>query len=608
MRLERITLAAACLAALLAAGALGAAEAPAGPAGSSAPGAEEAPQPFAHLGYRLLGPAAGGRVSRVAGVPGDPLTYYAATAAGGVWRSVNGGLEWEPVFDDQPVSSIGSIAVAPSDPKVVYVGSGEANIRGNVAEGDGIYKSEDGGGSWRRVWRAEGQVGTVAVHPRDPDVAFAAVLGSPFGPSEERGVYRTTDGGATWRRVLFRDADTGASDVALDPANPRTVFAGLWQARRTPWSLTSGGPGSGLFVSRDGGETWKELRGEGLPGGVWGRVGVGVAPSDPRRVYALIEAEEGGLFRSEDGGATWERANGSRALRQRAWYYTTLTVDPTDAETVWLPQVALYRTLDGGRTLANVEGGGWDYHDVWIDPEDPRRMIAASDAGVSLTWDGGATWTRPPLPISQFYRITTDGRTPYRVLGTIQDWGTLAGPSDSLRQGGVLLADWYPVGGGEAGWVAVHPEDPDTVWAGEYLGYVSRWDGRTGRVAHVGIYPDNGSGHPASDLRYRFQWTAPILASRHHPGTVYHAANVLFRSADGGQSWQQVSPDLTRDDPEKQGWSGGPITGDITGVETYCTIFALAESPLDPAVLWAGTDDGRIHVTRDAGGTWTEVT
>ncbi len=581
-----------------------------GPGGFAAAGDDPGgpADPFEPLTYRLIGPAAGGRVSRVSGVAGDPLTWWAATAAGGVWKSTDGGLTWKPVFDDQPVSSIGSIAVAPSDTNVVYVGSGEANIRGNVAEGNGIYRSTDGGKTWSHQWVAEGQIGTMVVHPDDPDVAFAAVLGSPFGPGAERGVYRTTDGGLAWERVLFVDEDTGASDVCLDPHNPRLLFAGLWQTRRSPWGHTSGGPGSGLYASRDGGETWERLTGKGLPGGVWGRVGVRVAPSDPSRVYALIEAEEGGLFRSDDGGATWELENPSRGLRQRAWYYTHLTVDPKNADVVWFPQVGMLKTIDGGRSVRAVKGGGWDYHDAWIDPQDPRRMIVASDAGVSLSPDGGGSWVRPPLPISQLYHVSTDSRTPYRTLATLQDWGTLSGPSNSLRRGGILLSDWHPVGGGEAGWVVADPSDPDVVWAGEYLGFISRFDGRTGQAPHVGIYPDNGSGHGAEDLRYRFQWTAPILVSPHDPNVVYHAANVLFRTADGGQTWRPVSPDLTRDDESKQGWSGGPITGDNTGVEFYGTIFAVAESPLVPGLLWAGTDDGRVHVTRNGGETWDDVT
>ncbi|HEX9188419.1 MAG TPA: glycosyl hydrolase, partial [Vicinamibacteria bacterium] len=312
------------------------------------------PKELLGLRYRLVGPPAGGRVSRVAGVPGDPLTYYAATASGGVWKSTDGGIRWKPIFDEQPTSSIGSVAVAPSDPNVVYVGSGEANIRGNVAQGDGIYKSTDAGKTWQHVWKQDGQVGTVVVHPRNPDVAFAAVLGKPFGPNPERGVYRTRDGGRTWERVLGRDSDTGASDVALDPQNPRVVFAGLWQARRRPWELVSGGPGSSLHVSRDGGDTWARLAGKGLPGGLWGKVGVAVAPSDPRRVYALVEADEGGLFRSDDGGETWSRASGHRALRQRAWYYTTLTVDPANPDVVWFPQVRMLKTVDGGRTIRSV--------------------------------------------------------------------------------------------------------------------------------------------------------------------------------------------------------------------------------------------------------------
>jgi len=573
--------------------------------------ADDAPtdkNPLRGLEYRLIGPAAGGRVSRAIGVAGDSLTYYAATAAGGVWKSVNGGTKWESIFDDEPVSSIGSIAVAPSDPNVVWVGSGEANIRGNVGEGNGIYRSTDAGETWSHVWKAEGQIGTMAVHPDDPDTAFAAVLGSPFGPGPDRGIFRTTDGGTTWQKVLYKNADTGASDVCFHPTNSRILYAGLWQTRRQPWGMTSGGPGSGLYVSRDSGDTWKQLEGKGLPEGIWGRVGIRVADSEPNRVYALIEAEEGGLFRSDDGGKSWERINSSRGLQQRAWYYTTLTIDPANADVVWFPQVAMLKTTDGGSTVRTVKGGGWDYHDVWIDPTNTKRVIVASDAGVSLSQDGGATWHRPPIPIAQFYHLSVDTSSPYRVLGSLQDFGTVSGPSNSLHGGGIYVSDWHSVGGGEAGHVVADPSDPDTVWAGEYLGYISRFDGRTGQAPHVGIYPDNGSGHGVKDLHYRFQWTAPIAISPHDPKTVYHAANVLFRTEDGGQSWQAISPDLTRDDPTKQAWAGGPITGDNTGVEFYCTIFAVAESPVERGLIWAGSDDGLVHITRDNGTTWNEVT
>ncbi|HEX2224598.1 MAG TPA: glycosyl hydrolase, partial [Thermoanaerobaculia bacterium] len=564
---------------------------------------------FGPLEYRLLGPAWGGRVSRVAGIPGNPKVYYTATASGGVWKSADGGYKWEPVFDEQPISSMGSIAVSASDPNVVYAGSGEANIRGNVAAGNGIYKSVDAGKTWTHVWKQEGQIGTMAVHPANPDVAFAAVLGHAFGPNPERGVYRTRDGGKTWQQVLRKNADTGASDVALDPSNPSIVFAGLWQARRRPWELTSGGPGSGLYVSRDGGDTWKQLQGDGLPEGIWGKVGVAVAPSDGRRVYALIEAEEGGLFRSDDGGESWERVSGNRELRQRAWYYTVLTVSPVNPDEVWVPNVPLLKSIDGGRTFKHVQGlPHGDYHDLWIDPKDPKRIVAGDDGGVHLTLDGGESWFSPPLPIGQFYHVSVDNRVPFHVAGSMQDIGTAQGPSNSLSGTGVRNTDWYGVGGGEAGWVVSDWSDPNIVYAGEYGGIFTRYDHRTRSARNVSAWPDNPSGHGGEDLRYRFQWTAPIVVSPHDAKVVYHAANVLFRTDDGGQTWKAISPDLTRNDKSKQKWSGGPITGDNTGVETYCTIFAVAESPLQEGLIWAGSDDGRVHVTRDGGANWTEVT
>ena len=572
---------------------------------------------FKNLKFRNIGPDAGGRVSRACGVAGDPLTYYAATASGGVWKSVNGGKSWKPIFDDQPISSIGAIAVAPSDPYIVYVGSGEANIRGNVAAGNGIYKSTDAGKTWKHVWKQEGQIGTMIVHPKNPDIAFAAVLGHAFGPNKERGVYRTQNGGKTWERVLYKNEETGASDVCFDPSNPTILFAGLWQARRRPWELTSGGAGSGLYVSRDGGDTWKQLTDKnadglpsGLPSGICGKIGVAVAPTNSNRVYALIENENGGLFRSDDGGEAWSRVNDSRSLRQRAWYYSTMTVHPKNEDVVFFPQVPMLRTNDGGRTLQRVRGiHHGDHHDMWIDPTNPDRMISSNDGGVDISMNGGVSWFAPALPITQFYHVSTDNRVlPYYVSGCAQDLGSFSGPSNSLLYDGIPLQAWNNVGGGEAGYTAHHPLDSNIVYAGEYGGIITRYDHRTRQTQNVCIYPTNPSGHGGEDLKVRFQWTAPILISPHDPNTVYHAANILFKTTDGGTTWTPISGDLTRNDKSKQKWSGGPITGDNTGVEMYCTIFAIAESPLKQGILWAGSDDGLVNVSQDGGKTWTNVT
>ncbi|MBL8823122.1 MAG: glycosyl hydrolase [Planctomycetia bacterium] len=577
---------------------------------------ETEPKLFKNLKYRQIGPAAGGRVCRVAGIPGDALTYYAATASGGLWKSMDGGLRWSSIMDETGSFSIGSVAVAPANPNILYVGTGEANIRGNVCSGDGIFKSVDAGRTWKHVWKQKAQIGTIIVHPINPDICFAAVLGNAFVPSSERGVYRTTDGGKTWKKVLFHDDATGASDVCFDPNNPNILFAGMWQTRRRPWELTSGGPGSGLYISRDAGNTWQKLESKntlgketGLPEGIYGRVGIAVAASDSQRVYALIEAEKGGLFRSDDGGVTWKLASGDRRLRQRAWYYSTITIDSTNANVLWCPQVTQLKSIDGGKTFENVAGPHHgDHHDHWIDPTNPRRMINANDGGVDITVDGGKTWFTPTLPISQFYRIQVDQQMPYHVGGTMQDLGSAAGPSNTLAVQGIRLADWYPVGGGETGYVLFDAKNPNVVYAGEYAGIITRYDRLTRTARNVSIYPENPSGHGGEAMKYRFRWPAPIAGSFHEAGTLYHAANVLFRSRNGGQTWDKISDDLTRNDKSKQKWSGGPITGDNTTAEFYCTISAVAESPLEAGVIWAGSDDGLLHITRDQGKTWKNVT
>ena len=456
------------------------------------------------------------------------------------------------------------------------------------------------------------------VHPKNADIAFAAVLGHAFGPNQERGVYRTQDGGISWERVLYVNVDTGASDVCFDPNNPRILFAGTWQTRRRPWEMTSGGPGGGLHVSRDGGDTWEKIAPEsdekkakekGLPPGPYGKVCVVVAPSDSRRIYAMIEAEKGGLYRSDDGGETWKLASGDKAIRKRPWYFSIFTVDPTNADIVWIPQVPLMKSIDGGKNFDVIKGTHHgDHHDCWIDPKNPKRLIVCNDGGVDISTNGGKSWYAPPLPIAQFYHIACDNSVPYRVMGCMQDQGTASGPSNSLSSAGIVLGDWYNVGGGEAGFAVPDPTNPNVVYAGEYSGIITRYDHRTRQARHVGVYPFDQSGHGGDIMKYRFQWTAPILVSRHDPRVVYHAANVVFRTKDGGQSWDKISLDLTRDDKQKQRWSGGPITGDNTGVEVYGTIFALAESPRDPKVLWTGSDDGLVHVSRDGGIRWENVT
>jgi photosystem II stability/assembly factor-like uncharacterized protein len=571
---------------------------------------EKPPEPFQGMKYRLIGPWRGGRAMAAVGVPGDPLTYYAGYTGGGVWKTTNGGGSWTSLFDKEAVSSIGAIAVADSDPNVVYVGTGEPCIRGNLSHGDGVYKSIDAGKTWTSVGLKDTlQIGDVVVHPKDPDRVWVGALGHVYGPNAERGVFRSKDGGKSWEKVLYKDDRTGAVDLAMDPGNPNVLFAALWEANRTPWSLTSGGPGSGLYKSVDGGSTWKLVSGKGWPEGVLGKIGVSVSGTDGRRVYAMVEApeEKGGLYRSDDGGESWTHVTDDHRLRHRPWYYTHLEADPREPDTLWVLCVGLYRSRDAGKSWTPIRTPHGDYHRMWIDPGDSRRIAVANDGGATISVDGGQTWSRQDnQPTAQFYHVATDDQFPYMVYGSQQD-NSSVGIRSRSDQGAITRADWNPVGGGEAGYISATP-DGATVYAGEYFGILTRYDRATGQAHNVSVWPDDTDGHEAAHLTYRFNWTEPVLVSRHDPKVVYYAGNFVFRTTDGGLSWTPISPDLTRNDKSKQQRSGGPITGENISIETYDVVFSLAESSLQKDLLWAGTDDGLVHLTRDGGKSWSNVT
>jgi len=563
---------------------------------------------FAALKWREIGPFRGGRSVAVAGSSKRPYEYYFGTTGGGVFKTTDGGVTWAPVTDNFFGGTIGAIAMSESNPDVVYVGGGEHPIRGNVSHGDGVWKTLDAGKTWRSVGLEETrQISRVRVHPGNPDVVYVGAQGHVFGPNAERGVFKTTDGGKTWRKILFRNDSTGVSDLILDPSNPETVYAAFWQAWRKPWQLVSGGAGSGLFKSTNGGETWVELtRNPGLPQGIIGKVGITVSPANPNRLWAIIEADSGGVFRSSDGGATWTRTNSERKLRQRAWYYTKIYADPKDTSTVYALNTGFYRSTDNGKTFRTILVPHGDNHDLWIAPNDPQRMINANDGGGNVSFNGGRAWTEQDQATAQFYHVTTTNHFPYRVCGAQQDNSTLCGPSRS--GGGIDISNWTDAGGGESGYIAARPDNPDIVFAGSYGGLLTRKDLKTGFERNINPWPDNPMGHDAADAKYRFQWTFPIVISPHNPNRMYVGSSVVFQSDDEGQTYKPISPDLTRHDPRTLGASGGPITKDQTSVEYYATVFTIAESPRVAGVIWAGSDDGLVHVTRDSGRTWKNVT
>jgi photosystem II stability/assembly factor-like uncharacterized protein len=564
---------------------------------------------YKNMKWRLVGPFRGGRALAVAGIPDNPSTYYFGAVSGGVWKTTDAGSSWQAIFDNQPISSIGAIAVAESDPNVIYVGTGEACIRGNISYGDGVYKSTDAGKTWKHIGLTDTrQIGRVIAHPRNADVVFVAALGHAYGTSTERGIFRSINGGKSWEKVLYKDDKTGGIDLSFDPGNPDIIFATLWEANRSPWGMTSGGPGSGLYQSTDAGTTWKRLEGGGLPRGILGRIGVSVSGANSDRVYALIEAADGGLFRSDDGGKAWRRVSDDHRITQRAWYYMHVFADPKNVDTVYVLNTGLLKSQDGGRTWTQLRAPHGDHHGLWIDPHNPERMINANDGGATVTADGGRTWsTVDNQPTAQFYHIAADNRYPYYLYGAQQDNSTVAIATRGSA-GGIGPTDWYPVGGGESGFVVPYPKDPNIVYAGSYGNMISRFDKSTGQIQQITAWPDNPMGWAAADLKYRFQWTAPIVISPHDPDTLYHAAQVLFKSTNGGMSWTAISPDLTRNDKSKQQSSGGPITKDNTSVEYYDVIFAVAESPVQKDLIWAGSDDGLVNVTRDGGAHWGDVT
>ncbi len=562
------------------------------------------------LEYRLIGPFRGGRVDTVAGVTSQPNVYYFGATGGGVWKTTDGGAGWQPITDGQfKTGSVGSIAVSESDPNTIYVGMGEPDVRGNASNGDGMYKSVDAGKTWKHIGLENTyHIGVVRVNSKNPDIVYVAALGHLFGPNEERGIYRSMDGGTTWKQIYTRGPKAGAVDLAMDPNNPRVLYAAFWEVKRSPWSFDSGGPGSGLFKSTDGGDTWTDLtRALGMPKGVLGRIGVTVSPVDSDRVWAIVEAEDGGLYRSENAGKNWTRVNDNRSIRQRAWYYSRIFADPLKLDTVYATNVGFFRSDDGGKSFTSIRTPHGDNHYLWIAPTDSNRMIEGNDGGANVSTNGGKTWTGiDKQPTAQFYRVALDQDFPYHAYGAQQDNSTVR--IATRAPGGISSHDWYDVGGGESGWVIPDPKNSEIVYAGSYDGLLTRYDHRTGQMRDITVWPDNPMGYGAEGMKYRFQWDFPTIFSPNDPSTFYAGGNILFKTTNEGQSWEPISPDLTRNDKSKQGPTGGPITKDNTAVEYYDTIFTIAESTVKKGVIWTGSDDGLVYVTQDAGKHWDNVT
>lgn len=565
--------------------------------------------------WRNIGPNRGGRSQAVAGSEQRPLEYYFGATGGGLWKTEDGGLTWTVITDGQiGSSSIGAVAVAPSNPDVVYLGTGETELRASILQGDGVYKSVDGGKTWQHLGLADTQaISRIRVSPRNSDVVFVAALGHPFGPNHERGIFRSRDGGKTWKQVLFRGDLAGAVDLCLDPRNPEVVYASIWEVFRTPWLLSSGGPQSGLFKSTDGGDTWADIsRRPGLPKSILGKVGVAVSATDSARVYALVEAEDGGLFRSDDAGGTWTLANGDRTIRQRAFYFSRIYADPQDRDTVYVLNVDAYKSIDGGATLERMNTVHADHHDLWIAPENPMRMAEANDGGGTISVNGGRTWTKENFPTAQFYHVATTRDVPYQVCGAQQDYDTVCVPSTAPYGSRVTehpqQEQLFPVGDGEAGYVATSRFNTGVFYSGNQAGVISRFERSSGEVRDVTVFPLFFSGMPAQSLRDRWQWVFPIVVSPFDGKTIYTASQHLWKSTDEGQSWKRISPDLTRADPKTLGASGGPITKDQNGPEIYGTIFSIGLSRNDEKTVWTGSDDGVVSITRDAGNTWRQIT
>ncbi len=580
------------------------------------------PETFDQLEYRHIGPK-GNRTTAVVGVEGDPLVAYAGAASGGIWKTTDGGSHWKPIFDNQQVQSIGALDIAQSDPNIVWAGTGEAWIRSNISIGNGVYKSMDAGETWKHMGLDEsGRIPRVIVHPRDPNIVYVAVLGHSYGPQKERGIYRTTDGGEAWEQVLFVDENTGCSDLAMDPSNPNILIAGMWQLEIKTWARWSGGPGSGLYMSRDGGTSWKRLEGHGLPTTEVGKIAVAIARSNSKRIYALIETGDGVpwngkkttpgvLWRSDDGGENWKLINYDHNLTSRPHYYSRLAVLPDDEDEVYFVASRLSRSLDGGHTQVNVpqEGGG-DRHDMWIDPTDPNRMLVANDHDVNISLDRGKTWRGVRLPIAQMYHVEVDNQIPYNVYGNRQDGPSFMGPSRTfmaMEDRMIPTWTWQTVGGCECGFTVPDPEDNNLIWSGCFEADLTMFDLRTGHVRQVRVWPETYVGWPAADVKYRIQWTFPITISPHDHNKVYTGSQYVHQTTDQGHSWTVISPDLSTNDKSKQQDSGG-LTFDNLGVEYACLVFAIAESPLEEGVIWAGTNDGLVQLTQDGGGSWTNVT